>query len=246
MLSLSPAALALPVDVPTLPTVSPLKNARVIIDAHRYRNDPYNCRVLPPIKQTPVSVQIDAAAAPLEELPLRETFPPRLGKAKSVVVNAAQQFTNEFEGFAFVRFKHESCLYTTPFPVAVGDLVAVQGDRGFNIGTVSKIAGRPSYPVPCAILRHADRNECDLYETQSEDEGAALDLVRGVVIQLRIPMEVVDVELQTDRNKLTIYYASRRLIDFRRLQRTLFQKFRCRIWLVNWKDMMHRDDVDTF
>jgi len=35
-----------------------------------------------------------------------------------------------------------------------------------------------------------------------------------------------------------VFFASKCFVDFRKLQRSLFREFRCRIWLVNWAEVL--------
>jgi cell fate regulator YaaT (PSP1 superfamily) len=56
-------------------------------------------------------------------------------------------------------------------------------------------------------------------------------------------IRVNDTEFQMDGNKLTVFFSSRVFVDFRKLQRSLFREFRCRIWLVNWAEVRPYEPV---
>lgn len=157
--------------------------------------------------------------------------------ASSVVtVSAAPQ-----ERFVIVRFKHETCMYRAPFRVAVNDVVVVEADRGFNTGTVAEITSEaPSYEVPNRILRRASADEVNSLSALREREKNITVDVQKTAESVGLGIKVVDTEFQTDMNKLTIYFSSRAPVDFRKLQRSLFREFRCRIWLVNWSEVEFR------
>jgi cell fate regulator YaaT (PSP1 superfamily) len=87
-------------------------------------------------------------------------------------------------------------------------------------------------------VRIAEERDIEAVRVQREKEEAAKHFAQGVSDALTLGIRVIDTEFQTDGNKLTIYFTSRRQIDFRRLQRQMFKQYRCRIWLVNWADVV--------
>ncbi len=142
-------------------------------------------------------------------------------------------------GWAFIRLKHEVLLYRCPFQVNVGDYVVMQGDRGENTGVVQRLVNEPpAHSISCEILRFASDEDLERLEAQRQREEAAKHFAQGVSDALNLNIKIVDTEFQSDGNKLTVYFSSRRMIDFRQLQRQLFKQYRCRIWLVNWMDVI--------
>lgn len=142
------------------------------------------------------------------------------------------------ERFAFVRFKHETCCYRLSFYLRSGDYVVVEADRGFNVGMVERVtAEAPAFRVHSSATRAATAEEAMALTALRLEERQVIDYVQGAADACHIPLQVVDVEFQFDRNKLTIYFQSDSVVDFRRLQRALFKQFGCRIWLVKWQDV---------
>jgi len=140
-----------------------------------------------------------------------------------------------------VEFKHETCMYRAPFRVSIGDVVAVEADRGENIGRVVEICNQaPNYEVPNRVLRRASQQDISAVEALRANEVQVTTNVQRVAESVGLGIRVVDTEFQTDMNKLTIYYSARAPIDFRKLQRTLFRDYRCRIWIVNWSEVEFR------
>jgi len=140
-----------------------------------------------------------------------------------------------------VEFKHETCMYRAPFRVAVGDSVVVEADRGENIGRVAEICvNAPTYDVPNKVLRRASAQEMQAVEALRTNEVQITVNVQRIAESVGLGVKVVDTEFQSDMNKLTVFYSSRSPVDFRKLQRTLFRDYRCRIWLVNWSEVEFR------
>lgn len=142
---------------------------------------------------------------------------------------------------AFVRFKHETICYRYPtrgITLRSGDFVVVSADRGINVGMVERVTSDNTlHPVSSEIARLASPQEVMALTSLRLEERDCAALVQRVALSLRTPMQIVDVEFQFDRNKLTVYYESQSAVDFRRLQRVLFKEFGCRIWLVLWRDI---------
>lgn len=145
--------------------------------------------------------------------------------------------------FAIVRFKHESATFVAPFKIAAGDLVVVEGDRGENIGVVAEITKEAvSYDVPNKVLRRATDKDREALAAQREREAAAVVSTRALAESLGLHGRVEDAEYQFDLNKLTIFVrrpSKSTFVDFRKLQRSLFREFRCRIWCA------YMDEVET-
>jgi cell fate regulator YaaT (PSP1 superfamily) len=136
--------------------------------------------------------------------------------------------------FAVLKFKHESATFLAPFKIVVGDIVVVEGDRGENIGTVAEISKEmPAFSVAAKVLRRATDKDLAALKAQREREAAATQSTRALAESLGLHGRVEDTEYQFDQNKLTIFVSrptKTTFVDFRKLQRTLFREFRCRIW----------------
>lgn len=140
-----------------------------------------------------------------------------------------------------VEFKHETCMYRAPFRVAVGDIVVVEADRGENTGRVVEICTQaPNYDVPSKVIRRGTPDDILALNNLRTHESQVTVNVQRVSESVGLGIRVVDTEFQTDMNKLTVYYSARAPVDFRKLQRTLFRDYRCRIWIVNWSEVEFR------
>jgi hypothetical protein len=214
----------------------------------RYRNDPYSATVLPPIdlSQSPSFVPqisrtvrkvrqavcaVEAAAPePVEQEEAAAVIPFRADAASRT------QMTH----YAVVKFKHDYMTYIAPFKLEPGATVAVEGDRGENIGTVTEITTTPpDYPVSQKVVRHASLRDKEHLANLRRKEAAATKTCQAIADSVGLTIRVVDTEYQFDMNKLTIFFASKVPIDFRKFQRELFREFRCRIWIVNWPRKPH-------
>jgi len=149
-----------------------------------------------------------------------------------------------------VRFKGNRKDYFTwdqPDPLAAGQTVIVEVDRGEDFGTVSAFgqAAERKCGVGCSgcalgAVAPAPRGTVTRAAT-TEDTHLATELrkaeddVRRTVMQRatahRLGMKVSDAEWQWDRRKLTVYFTAEQRVDFRALVRDLAGLFRTRIEL---------------
>jgi hypothetical protein len=221
---------------------------------NRYRNDPYNCTVLPPIEPSPVRLQpIAMYTLPAAPLPVAAPVVARVVRRvlddvaraaadespvpeeAAAIAMPRQNSTSGRVHYAIIKFKHDYATYIAPFKVSAGDAVAVEGDRGENIGTVTEVTtDEPDFPVSMKVVRHASQKDKDHLAMLRRKEAAATKACQEIAESVGLNIRVVDTEYQFDMNKLTIFFASKVPIDFRKFQRELFREFRCRIWIVNW------------
>jgi len=220
---------------------SPSKTCKVRVSSTRYRNDPYRARVLPrtmctvaaDIKPLPVAVPALKVVAPIVAPTPQPVIAPTA--ALAAPTTRAESKTAHF---ALVGFKHETMMFQAPFRVSVGDIVIVEADRGEHIGVVQEITTVvPKYNVPCRILRRASATETGTLDAQRAKETGVTKSIQRLSESLGLGIKIVDTEFQMDNNKLTVFFSSKIFVDFRKLQRSLFRDYRCRIWLVNWAEV---------
>jgi hypothetical protein len=140
-----------------------------------------------------------------------------------------------------------------PGPVAMGDLVIVEADRGEDLGKVSRInvpieefqisqnpppsnsdGVRTNKPIePKLMIRPALPHEVHMLVSKYQEEAKALALCQARIQQRNLTMEVVDAEYQWDRRKLTFYFIADKRIDFRDLVKELFKIYKTRIWMCS-------------
>lgn len=125
-------------------------------------------------------------------------------------------------------------MYRCNFHVQSGDIVVVEADRGENTGTVEEVTNIiPKFPVYDRVIRLADANETKTLKKQ-RNQVVVTQVVRKTAKTIdELKINIVDTEMQADGKKLTVYYSAEGYIDFRQLQRNLYRRFQCRIWLVN-------------
>jgi hypothetical protein len=202
------------------------------VAATRFRYEPYGARVIAcmPI-ESPSKFAVAATIAP----------PTPIAAARCVVVAAVAAAAPVSAvakpagpRYVIVQFKHESATFLAPFKISTGDIVVVEGDRGENIGTVAEIQkDAPHFTVSSKVLRRANEKDLAALKAQRERETAATLSTRALATSLGLHGRVEDAEYQFDLNKLTIFVSrptKTTFVDFRKLQRTLFREFRCRIW----------------
>jgi hypothetical protein len=203
------------------------------VAASRFRYEPYGARVIACMPlESPSKFAVAAVAAIAPPTPIAAV------KSVAAVLTAAPAVLAAPKPagprFAIVSFKHESVTFLAPFKISAGDIVVVEGDRGENIGTVAEIQkDAPAFAVVAKVLRRATEKDLAALKAQREREAAATLSTRAVAESLGLHGRVEDAEYQFDLNKLTIFVSrptKTTFVDFRKLQRTLFREFRCRIW----------------
>lgn len=124
--------------------------------------------------------------------------------------------------------------------ISIGDIVAVEGSPGHDIGTVSltgelikiqmkkKGIAFDSEEVK-KIYRKATQKDIDIWKAAREKEYETQFKGREILGRLGIKMKLSDVEYQGDGNKATFYYTADDRVDFRQLIRDLASTFSIRV-----------------
>ena len=124
--------------------------------------------------------------------------------------------------------------------LCIGDIVAVEGSPGHDIGTVSltgeliriqmkkKGVALDSEEVK-KIYRKATQKDVDIWKAARERENETQVKGREILSRLGIKMKLSDVEYQGDGNKATFYYTADDRVDFRQLIRDLASTFSIRV-----------------
>ncbi|WP_272150884.1 PSP1 domain-containing protein [Tenacibaculum aiptasiae] len=124
--------------------------------------------------------------------------------------------------------------------VSMGDVVAVEGSSGHDVGIVSlagelvkvqmkkrKIAA-DSEDVK-RIYRKASQKDIDIWQAAREKELETQRKGREIISRLGLKMKLSDVEYQGDGTKATFYYTADERVDFRQLIRDLAGTFSIRV-----------------
>lgn len=142
-----------------------------------------------------------------------------------------------------VRFKNNHKeFYRLPdgLEVTEGDVVAVEGQPGHDVGIVSlsgelcrlqmrKHRINPESENIKKLFRRAKDTDIDRWAETLKEERAALIRTRQIVADMHLDMKVNDVEFQGDHSKAIFYYTADERVDFRELIKVLAEVFRVRI-----------------
>lgn len=120
-----------------------------------------------------------------------------------------------------------------------GDIVAVEGNPGHDIGVVTLTGRLVKLQVKKANLRSADEIkriyrlakpvDMEKYHEAKAREHDTMIRSRKIAKDLGLNMKIGDVEYQGDGNKAIFYYIADERVDFRQLIKVLAEAFRVRI-----------------
>ena len=157
----------------------------------------------------------------------------------NMTLPSGQERFNIFE----VRFKNgRKHFYKNPenITITMGDIVAVEGSPGHDIGTVS-LAGElvkvqmkkrkitEDHEDVKKIYRKASQRDIDIWQQARGKEEETQRKGREILGRLGLQMKLSDVEYQGDGNKATFYYTAESRVDFRQLIRDLAGAFSIRV-----------------
>jgi cell fate regulator YaaT (PSP1 superfamily) len=157
----------------------------------------------------------------------------------NMTLPSGQKKFNVFE----VRFKNgRKHFYKNPnnIPIIMGDIVAVEGSPGHDIGTVS-LAGElvkvqmkkrkitEDHEDVKKIYRKASQRDIDIWQQSRAKEEETQRKGREILGLLGLKMKLSDVEYQGDGNKAIFYYTADSRVDFRQLIRDLASEFSIRV-----------------
>jgi len=142
-----------------------------------------------------------------------------------------------------VRFKNNrKDFFRLPdgLEVTEGDVVAVEGSPGHDVGIVSltgevcRIQMRKRHVNPedesiRKLFRRAKSTDLERWVASLKNEGDALLKTRRIAQDLNLEMKVNDVEYQGDNAKAIFYYTADDRVDFRTLIKVLAEEFHVRI-----------------
>jgi len=125
-------------------------------------------------------------------------------------------------------------------PLTMGDIIAVEGSPGHDIGTIS-LAGElvkvqmkkrkitEDHEDVKKIYRKATQRDVDVWQAARAKEEETQRRGREILGKLGLQMKLSDVEYQGDGNKATFYYTADARVDFRQLIRDLAGAFSIRV-----------------
>ena len=148
-----------------------------------------------------------------------------------------------------VQFKgnrRECFTWDNQHPLAPGDSVIVELERGRDLGCITAVGEKVAKKCSAScggdsktitekcsrkILRTASEEDRHLHEELRKGEREVKKAVVERVKHHGLVMKVCDAEWQWDRKKLTVYFTAEARVDFRALVRDLAGLFRTRIEL---------------
>tara|TARA_B100000809_G_scaffold77865_3_gene75754 strand:- start:1666 stop:3138 length:1473 start_codon:yes stop_codon:yes gene_type:complete len=142
-----------------------------------------------------------------------------------------------------VRFKNGRKHFfrnTKNFQLTIGEVVAVEGSPGHDIGTVSltgelirvqmkkKKVSEDSEEIK-KIYRKASVRDIEIWQNSRDKEIETQKRGREILGRLGLKMKLSDVEYQGDGNKAIFYYTAEERVDFRMLIKDLASAFSVRV-----------------
>ena len=141
-----------------------------------------------------------------------------------------------------VTFKNtRNGFYSNPdhLELHIGDIVAVEGNPGHDIGRVSMVGklvklqmrkhGVKDDTVLKSVFRHATQADIEKFEEARSREHSTMIKSRKIAEDLELNMKIGDVEYQGDGAKAIFYYIADERVDFRKLIRILADTFKIRV-----------------
>jgi len=121
-----------------------------------------------------------------------------------------------------------------------GDLVALEGVSGFDVGEVSltgeivrlqlkKRGVNEMAPDMKKVLRRATDRDLEIWRTNKGREKEALIRSRAIAKQLNLNMKMSQVEFQADGKKATFFYIADDRVDFRELIKIYAAEFKVKV-----------------
>ena len=128
----------------------------------------------------------------------------------------------------------------TLHPFEKGDLIAVEGVSGFDVGEVSltgeivrlqmkKRNVKEDNPEMKKVLRTATDRDIDTWKLNKAREPEAVIRSRAIARQLKLDMKISQVEMQADGRKATFFYIADGRVDFRELIKVYASEFKVKV-----------------
>ena len=141
-----------------------------------------------------------------------------------------------------VTFKNTRVgFYNNPngLPLKIGDIVAVEGNPGHDIGRVAmtgrlvmlqmKKSGVKADTELKKVFRLATEADLEKFDEARSREHDTMIRARKIAEDLNLNMKIGDVEYQGDGGKAIFYYIADERVDFRKLIRVLADTFKIRV-----------------
>lgn len=121
-----------------------------------------------------------------------------------------------------------------------GDMVTVEGMSGFDVGMVNlsgelvrlqmkKKGVSEDNPDMKKIMRRANDMDLQKWRESKEREKPTQVRARAIIIQMKLDMKLIEVEMQADGRKATFYYTAEDRVDFRELIKVYASEFKVKV-----------------
>jgi cell fate regulator YaaT (PSP1 superfamily) len=121
-----------------------------------------------------------------------------------------------------------------------GDMVAVEGMSGYDVGMVNmsgemvrlqlkKKGVKEDNADIKKIMRRANETDLQKWRENKAKEKGALVRARAILIQMKLDMKLIEVEFQADGRKATFYYTAEDRVDFRELIKIYASDFKVKV-----------------
>lgn len=121
-----------------------------------------------------------------------------------------------------------------------GDMVTVEGVSGFDVGMVNlsgelvrlqmkKKGVSEDNPEMKKIMRRANDMDVQKWRESKEREKPTQVRARAIIIQMKLDMKLIEVEMQADGRKATFYYTAEDRVDFRELIKVYASEFKVKV-----------------
>lgn len=128
----------------------------------------------------------------------------------------------------------------TPLLFEKGDMVAVEGVNGFDVGSVNltgelvrlqlkKNNIREESAELKKVLRRATETDLSKWKENKSREREVMIRSRAIAKELRLDMKVAEVEIQADGRKATFFYIADDRVDFRELIKVYAGEFKVKV-----------------
>ncbi len=163
--------------------------------------------------------------------------------AKNWMKNIRKPFNENNFDVVEVRFKNnrkEFFRLPDGLEVTEGDVVAVEGMPGHDVGIVS-LTGElcrlrmkkhkidPASESIKRLFRRAKKSDIEKWAETIQEEKNILIRTREISREQNLVMKINDVEMQGDRTKAIFYYTADERVDFRNLIKVLAEEFNVRV-----------------
>ncbi len=142
-----------------------------------------------------------------------------------------------------VRFKNsrkEFFRNVNDLPLQMGEVIAVEGSPGHDIGTVSLTGElvktqltrrnvKQEDPAIKKVYRKARPVDVEKWQEAQALEQDTMMRSRKIASDMGLQMKISDVEYQGDKTKAIFFYTAEERVDFRELIKVLAEQFRVRI-----------------